>query len=74
MVEASIRSYGANRCPDYRHSKAFLRPKRMSYQHFDIDQDSNALEYVEQQNYNKLIIPTIMFANGSIGGGPETRN
>jgi thioredoxin reductase (NADPH) len=38
----------------------------VSYQYFDIDQDTNAQEYVKQQNYNKPIIPTILFADGSI--------
>ena len=36
----------------------------MSYQYFDIDQDTNAREYVEQQNDNKLIMPTNMFTDG----------
>ena len=36
----------------------------MSYQHFDIDQDTNTQEYVRQQNDNKLIIPTILLADG----------
>ena len=43
----------------------------MSYQYFDIDQDTNARKYVEQQNDNKLIIPTIMFTDGSILVGPR---
>ena len=38
----------------------------MSYQAFDIDQDTNAQEYVRQQNDNKLIIPTILLADGLI--------
>mgnify|MGYP001169175007 FL=1 len=38
----------------------------MSYQDFDIDQDTNAQEYVRQQNDNKLIIPTILLADGLI--------
>ena len=36
----------------------------MSYQDFDIDQDTNTQEYVRQQNDNKLIIPTILLADG----------
>lgn len=46
--------------------QGFLGQHRVSYQYFDIDQDTNAQEYVKQQNDNKLIIPTILFADGSI--------
>lgn len=66
MVEETIRLYGANWCPDCRRSKAFLGQHRVPYQYFDIDQDTDAQEYVKQQNDNKLIIPTILFADGSI--------
>jgi glutaredoxin len=44
--------------------QGFLGQHRVSYQYFDIDQDTNAQEYVKQQNYNKPIIPTILFADG----------
>ena len=39
---------------------------RIAYQFIDIDQDIEAQEYVKQQNNNKQIIPTIVFADGSI--------
>ncbi|MDA1218290.1 MAG: thioredoxin-disulfide reductase [Chloroflexi bacterium] len=66
MAEENIKLYGANWCPDCRRSKAFLGQHRIPYEYLDIEQDTDAQEYVKQLNDNKQIIPTIVFADGSI--------
>ena len=38
----------------------------MPYQYFDVDQDTEAQTYVQQINDNRLIIPTILFSDGSL--------
>lgn len=64
--QSEIRLYGAHWCPDCKRSRTFLGEHRIAYQFIDIDQDIEAQEYVKQQNNNKQIIPTIVFADGSI--------
>ncbi|MFB3118948.1 MAG: FAD-dependent oxidoreductase, partial [Stenotrophomonas maltophilia] len=53
-------------CPDCRRSRTFLGEHRVPYQYFDVDQDTEAQAYVQQINENRLIIPTILFSDGSI--------
>ena len=66
MAEETIKFYGAQWCPDCRRSKAFLGEHRIPYQYVDVDQSTGAQDYVKQLNDNKLIIPTILFQDGSI--------
>ena len=66
MAEGTINFYGAHWCPDCRRSKAFLGEHRVSYRWIDVEQDTEAQSYVRQINNGKLIIPTILFPDGSI--------
>ncbi len=66
MAEEIIKFYGAHWCPDCRRSRAFLGENRIPYQYHDVDQDQEAQAYVQEINESKLIIPTIMFPDGSI--------
>ena len=66
MTEGMITVYGADWCPDCRRSKAFLEEHRVPYQWIDVDQDTEAQEYVRQVNNGRRIIPTILFPDGSI--------
>ncbi len=65
MPEEDIRFYGANWCPDCHRAKQFLGEHRIKYQWFDVEQSSEALEYVRKINKGKMIIPTILFKDGS---------
>jgi len=58
--------YGATWCPDCRRAKQFLTAQRIPYQWIDIEGDPDAAAYVQQVNNGKQIIPTILFADGSI--------
>ena len=66
MAEDTIKFYGAQWCPDCRRSKAFLGEHRIPYQYFDVEQSPESQEHVKQLNDNRLIIPTILFQDGSI--------
>ena len=65
-MESVIKFYGAQWCPDCRRSRTFLGEHRVPYQFIDVDQDTDAQVYVQQINDNRLIIPTILFPDGSI--------
>ncbi len=65
-IKSDIKFYGAHWCPDCRRSRTFLGEHRVPYQYFDVDQDTEAQAYVQQINDNRLIIPTILFSDGSM--------
>ena len=65
MTETDITVYGANWCPDCRRSKIFLGEHRVPYKWVDIEEDSDAQQFVTEKNGGKRIIPTIVFEDGS---------
>jgi thioredoxin reductase (NADPH) len=58
--------YGTTWCPDCKRSKQFLGDQRVRYQWVNIEQDPEAMAYVEQINGGKRIVPTIICPNGAI--------
>jgi thioredoxin reductase (NADPH) len=58
--------YGTNWCPDCRRAKHFFGEQRVHYIFIDIDEDPDALSFVEKVNDGKHIIPTIIFPDGTI--------
>ena len=66
MAQQTIRMYGAPWCPDCKRAKQFLSDQRIPYEWNDIDRDEAARAYVQQANSGRQIIPTIVFADGSI--------
>jgi thioredoxin reductase (NADPH) len=65
-TRAGISLYGAHWCPDCRTSKQFLGEHQVSYHWVDIEQDKAGEQFVLQKNHGKRIIPTIVFADGSV--------
>lgn len=65
MSKAEITVYGAYWCPDCRRSKQFLGEHQIPYNWVNIEEDSQAEQFVIQKNNGKRIIPTIVFADGS---------
>jgi thioredoxin reductase (NADPH) len=63
---AEITVYGAYWCPDCRGSKQFLGEHQIPYNWVDIEQDKAGEQLVLEKNQGKRIIPTIVFADGSI--------
>jgi thioredoxin reductase (NADPH) len=58
--------YGTYWCPDCKRSKQFLGDQRIQYDWVDIEQDPEAMLYVEQVNQGMRRIPTIQFPDGSV--------
>ncbi len=66
MDNANITVYGAHWCPDCRTSKQFLGEHQIPYNWVDIEEDLEGEKFVIDKNEGKRIIPTIVFADGSI--------
>lgn len=58
--------YGTNWCGDCKRAKRFFGEQRVQYDFIDIDADDAGLAVVERLNDGKHVIPTIVFADGSI--------
>jgi len=58
--------YGTTWCPDCKRAKQFLGDQRVQYMWVDVEQDPEAMAFVEQANDGKHIVPTIVFPDGSI--------
>jgi thioredoxin reductase (NADPH) len=66
MTNELIKVYSTVWCPDCKRAKKFFGEQRISYENIDIEQDPEAMAYVEKINAGKRIIPTIIFPDGSI--------
>ncbi len=58
--------YGTTWCPDCKRAKQFLGEQRVHYHWVDIEQDSEAMAYVEEINRGRRVVPTIVFPDDSI--------
>ncbi len=64
--------YGTPWCPDCRRAKQFFGDQRVLYDWINADDNPDSMEYVEQVNGGKRIIPTIVFEDGSVLVDPTT--
>src|SRR3972149_6246067 len=53
-------------CPDCKRAKRFFGEQRVPYVNIDIEQDAEAMAFVEKLNNGMRIIPTIVFPDGSM--------
>src|SRR5438067_12925706 len=65
-TDSSITVYGASWCPDCKRARKFLGEQLVPYTWFDLGEHPQAQEIVERYNNGKQIIPTIVFADGSV--------
>jgi len=63
---AELKVYGAPWCPDCRRSKTFLSEHRIDHDWIDIDQDADALAYVEDLQNGGRSIPTVILPDGGM--------
>lgn len=63
--------YGAAWCPDCKRTKKFFGEQRVPYVNIDIEQDPEAMAFVEKVNNGMRITPTIVFPDGSILAEPS---
>src|SRR3954470_17010525 len=66
MTDAAITLYGTNWCADCKRAKQFFGEQRVHYDFVDIEDDADAMAYVEEVNDGKQIIPVIRFEDGSL--------
>jgi len=62
----AIVMYGASWCPDARRARKFFDEHDVTYQWRDIDEDPDAKAFVKQTNNGSVVVPTIVFLDGSI--------
>ena len=58
--------YSTKWCPDCIRAKRYLKRFGIPFGDIDVDKDKEARAYVEQVNEGQVIIPTILFPDGSI--------
>lgn len=63
---STIVVYSTVWCPDCKRAKKFFGEQRVKYTNVDIEKDPNGMEFVEDVNDGKHIIPTIVFPDGEI--------
>ncbi len=66
LTPETITLYGTGWCPDCKRSKQFFGEQRIPYEYVDIDQDAEAMAFVEKTNKGSRSIPTIVFPDGSV--------
>jgi thioredoxin reductase (NADPH) len=62
----TITLYGTSWCPDCKQSKHFFGEQRIPYLYVDIEQDVEAMAFVEKTNLGMRSIPTIVFPDGTV--------
>lgn len=63
---STIVVYSTVWCPDCKRAKKFFGEQRVKYTNVDIEKDPNGMEFVEDVNDGKHVIPTIVFPDGEI--------
>jgi thioredoxin reductase (NADPH) len=66
-----IIGYSTVWCPDCKRTKKFLGDHRIPYENIDIEQDEEAMDFVQKINHGMRIIPTILFPDGSTLSEPS---
>lgn len=61
-----ITIYSTIWCPDCKRTKKFFGEQRIPYVSIDIEQDAEAMAFVEKVNHGKRIIPTVVCPDGTI--------
>ena len=72
MSSKVIKVYATDWCGDCYRTKYFLDQKHIPYHWIDIDKSESARKFVMEQNQGKIIVPTIIFQDGSILIEPTT--
>ena len=58
--------YGASWCPDARRARRFFDEHGVEYSWIDIDEDSEARDFVKKTNGGQIVVPVIVFPDQSI--------
>jgi glutaredoxin-like protein len=66
MENDTIKVYGTRWCGDCLRAKRFLDRNKITHQWINIDLNRSAKNLVRQLNNGQVIVPTIIFPDGSI--------
>jgi thioredoxin reductase (NADPH) len=66
VATPDITLYGTLWCSDCKRTKMFFGEQRIHYRYVDVDMDTEGLAVVERANNGKHIIPTLVFADGTV--------
>ena len=58
--------YGASWCPDARRARRFFDERGAEYTWIDIDEGSEASDFVRKTNGGQIVIPVIVFPDESV--------
>jgi mycoredoxin len=72
-MDNQIIMYGTNWCGDCHRSRRLLDRHEIPYTWIDVDRDPEAKAYVKSVNRGIQVVPTILFADGSILVEPSDR-
>jgi glutaredoxin-like protein len=70
-VQPILVVYGAVWCPDARRIKRYLDENHVHYEWHDINEEPEAKEFVKKVNHGQVVLPTIVFPDGSILAEPS---
>lgn len=65
MNNEIVKVYGSNWCGDCFRAKRLLDKHQVDYQWINIDSNHDAKELVRQVNKGKIVVPMIVFQDGS---------
>ena len=71
---SGIIMYGTTWCNDCTRAKRFLDSNDIEYSWINIDQETQYVDYVIEINDGLRIVPTIVFADGSVLSEPSDRD
>lgn len=66
MTDGTITMYGTLWCGDCKRAKKFFGEQRIHFTYVDVEQDADALAFVERVNDGRQTVPTIVFPDGDI--------
>jgi glutaredoxin len=72
MSSQVIKVYATDWCGDCYRAKYFLDQKHIPYHWSDIAKSERAKKFVMEQNQGKIIVPTIIFQDGTMLIEPST--
>jgi glutaredoxin-like protein len=66
MLRKDIQLFGTTWCGDCKRAESWLKGQNIAFAFIDVDQDLNAQVYVKSVNDGNVVVPTILFSDGSI--------
>ena len=66
MANEKIKMYGTNWCGDSRRARHLLESNHIDFEWINIEENPEAVKFVEEVNHGYRSVPTIVFPDGTI--------